>query len=79
MFFSYTSSRIPSGSNPQAKKDKETQENIQRGAKKLVHEIKHLTYSERLTKLSLITLKIRRDRGDLVGSFKNTNNLSKLD
>lgn len=53
------------------KKDKGTLDRVQRLAKKMVNEIKHLTYEKRLTKLNLTSLKERRERGDLIKFFKS--------
>ena len=39
-------------------------------ATKLVRKIKHLSYSERLRKLKLPTLKFRRVRGDMIEVYK---------
>lgn len=51
-------------------------ENIQRRATKLVPNIRHLPYKERLRRLDLPSLKYRRIRGDMINVYKilNENN-----
>jgi hypothetical protein len=56
--------------SPQFKKDIITLEKIQRRATKLVRSVRHLSYSERLRKLNMISLEERRTRGDLIQFFK---------
>ncbi|XP_065664398.1 uncharacterized protein LOC136086057 [Hydra vulgaris] len=53
-------------------------EKIQRRATKLAPELKHLSYTERLTKLGLTTLETRRIRGDLIAFFKLTTGIDKI-
>jgi hypothetical protein len=55
---------------PQYKKDEKIIENVQRRATKLVPELKHLEYEQRLEALSLPSLSYRRRRGDLIETFK---------
>ena len=50
-------------------------ERVQRRATKLVPEIKDMPYTGRLRALSLISLKARRVRGDLIQTYKIINNV----
>ena len=45
-------------------------ENIQRSATKIVHRLKYLSYEDRLNRLGLMTLFVRRKRGDLIETYK---------
>ena len=45
-------------------------EKIQKRATKLIPELKHLEYEDRLKVLKLTTLEVRRLRGDLIKVFK---------
>ena len=45
-------------------------EKVQRRATKMVNELKHLEYDERLHRLGLYTLQYRRRRGDLIETYK---------
>ena len=60
---------------PYFEKDVNALEKVQRRASKLVHELRHLDYSERLSKLKLTDLKTRRVRGDLIQMFKIVNGI----
>ena len=62
--------------SPQFIRQSKLLENVQRRATKLVPNLKNLTYSERLKKLNLPTLKYRRIRGDMINVYKilNSNN-----
>ena len=45
-------------------------ETVQRRATKQIPGFRHLTYEERLTRLKLPTLQYRRDRGDMIETYK---------
>jgi hypothetical protein len=52
---------------------------VQRRAIKLVKNIKHLSYSERIKYLGLPSLQYRRMRSDLVKTYKTINYIDKVD
>ena len=52
-------------------------ENVQIRATKLVNGLKNLTYQERLIKLNLPTLVFRRQRGDMIETYKHFNKYDK--
>ena len=54
-------------------------ENVQRRATRLVKDIQHLSYGDRLRNLGLPTLQYRRIRTDLVKTYKTINNVDKVD
>ena len=54
-------------------------EKVQRRATKLLKNLKHLTYRERLQTLNLPSLKSRRIRGDLIQAYKIFNHIDDLD
>jgi hypothetical protein len=56
-------------------KDIELIENVQRRATKQVPSLKQLSYTDRLKKLKMPTLKYRRLRGDMIETFKITNGI----
>ena len=56
--------------SPHWVKDINLVEGVQRRATKLVPELKHLSYEERLKRLDLTTLEERRTRGDLLEMYK---------
>ena len=56
--------------NPYRKEDILCLEKVQRRATKMVYELKHLEYDERLHRLGLYTLQYRRRRGDLIETYK---------
>ena len=56
--------------NPSLIKDIELLEQVQHRATKLIPEISHLSYHERLKRLNFSTLELRRHRGDLIETFK---------
>ena len=55
---------------PSTKKNIRKIERIQRAATKMVHSLSELTYDERLLKLELPTLQQRRERGDLIATYR---------
>jgi len=56
--------------SPYMQKDIKILEKIQRSATKIVHRLKHLCYKDRLDRLNLTTLFVRRKRGDLIETYK---------
>lgn len=64
--------------NPYLKKDINILERVQRRVTKIVHSIKHLTYSERCKVFGLTTLVCRRQRGDLIQMYKIVNNIDQV-
>ena len=56
--------------SPALIKDIELLEQVQHRATKLIPEISHLSYHDRLKHLRLTTLELRRHRGDLIEAFK---------
>jgi ribonucleases P/MRP protein subunit RPP40 len=70
---------------PYKKADISSLEKVQRRATKMIKAISHLSYTERLKKLKLPTLKYRRNRGDMIevykivhGHYKNASSLLSL-
>ena len=61
--------------NPSLIKDMELLEKIQHRATKLVSDIAHLSYHERLKQLDLTTHELRRHRGDMIETYKILNGL----
>lgn len=59
--------------------DQEKIEKIQRRATKLVKDIKHLPYQDRMKQLNIPSLSFRRKRGDLIVIFKMVHGLMKTD
>ena len=55
---------------PYRKKDIEAIENVQRRATKMLPNLSNLSYTERLRKLKLPSLRFRRLRGDMIETFK---------
>jgi len=53
-------------------------EGVQRRATKLVEGVRNLHYEERIKKLNLMPLEIRRHRSDLIETFKIINGCYKL-
>lgn len=56
--------------SPKFKKDKDALEQVQRRATRLVKGLSHLSYSDRLRSLNLATLEFRRQRSDIIETFK---------
>ena len=56
--------------SPKFKKDKDALEQVQRRATRLVKGLSHLSYSDRLRSLNLPTLEFRRQRSDIIETFK---------
>ena len=56
--------------SPYLQKDIDTIERVQRRATKMIPELRHKTYEERLRVLKLTTLQARREKGDLIQQFK---------
>ena len=56
--------------NPHMVKHIESIEGVQRRATKMIPELKHLSYPERLKKLKLPTMAYRRARGGMIEVFK---------
>ena len=61
--------------SPSTKKSKKKLERIQRAATKLAPSLQHLPYEERLSKLGLMTLEERRERGDLLTIYRMKHNM----
>jgi len=64
---------------PYLKKDIDKLERVQHRATKMITECSKLSYENRLKVAGLTTLDDRRDRGDLIETFKVLKGLSKLD
>ena len=60
--------------NPSMKKDIAILEKVQRRVTRIPHCNRGLSYEERLTKMNLMKLELRRTRGDLIQMFKVRNN-----
>jgi len=64
--------------SPYLSKDINLIEGVQRRATKLIKDIKHLSYDERLENLGLSHITTRRVRSDLIQTFKIINGIDKL-
>ena len=65
--------------SPKLKRDRDALEQVQRRATRLVSGLSHLSYPERLQSLNLPTLEFRRQRNDVIETFKILNNFDKVD
>ena len=61
--------------NPHFRKDIELIEEVQRRATKLVKDVEHLHYNDRLEHLELMCLHTRRNRSDLIDTYKIVNGI----
>ena len=61
--------------NPHFRKDIELIEGVQRRATKLVKDVEHLHYNDRLEHLGLMCLHTRRIRSDLIDTYKIINGI----
>jgi len=61
--------------NPHFRKDIELIEGFQRRATKLVKDVEHLHYNDRLEHLGLMCLHTRRTRSDLIDTYKIINGI----
>jgi hypothetical protein len=64
--------------SPSLKRDMDSIEQVQRRATRLIPELQHLPYPERLKSLNLPTLQYRRERTDIIETFKILNGLDTL-
>lgn len=64
--------------SPHFKKDKDLLESIQHRFTRIVPEIRNLPYEERLKRLGLLTLEERRNRTDLIETFKLIKGISSV-
>ena len=65
--------------SPYLRKDIYLLEQVQRRATRLIPEIRHLPYEERLKALNLTSLEDRRTRGDLIEVFKMVHGIENID
>ena len=65
--------------SPRFKKDRLAVENVQRRATRIVKELSHLNYNQRIRKLGLPSLEYRRNRADLLQTYKIMNNIDRID
>ena len=64
--------------SPYMEKDKKIIEKVQARATKLIPNIKDLPYEDRLNRLNLTTLERRRQRGDLIQTYRIMNQIDKI-
>ncbi len=65
--------------HPQYKRQSILLEKVQKRATKMVKDIQHLTYTDRLIALDLPTVKYRQTRGDLIQTYKIIHNIDNID
>ena len=65
--------------NPIFKRESQEIEKVQRRATKIVKQLHHLSYPERLKKLNLTTLSYRRVRTDVLQVYRIINKIDNLD
>ena len=65
--------------SPYLKQDIILLEKIQKRATKMIPQLSHLTYAERLKELDMFTLRSRRIRGDIIQVFKMFKGIDNLD
>jgi hypothetical protein len=65
--------------SPMYKKEATMLENVQHRATKLVPELKHMEYEERLKSMKLPSLVYRRHRGDMIETYKYMNKMYNLE
>ncbi|XP_072025076.1 uncharacterized protein [Amphiura filiformis] len=64
--------------SPHMEKDKKVIEKVQARATKLIPSIQHLTYEERLRRLNLTTMEKRRERGDIIQTYRIMNQIDRI-
>jgi ribonuclease P/MRP protein subunit RPP40 len=64
---------------PHLSKDIQLVERVQRRATKMVEDIKHLSYNERMTQLGLSKLETRQIKGDVIETFKILKGIDSID
>ena len=64
---------------PHVQRDTDTLERVQQRATKIIYSIKHLSYEERLRRLNITTLDIRRERGSLIEQYKIFKRIDEVD
>ena len=64
---------------PYHQKDVNNIEKVQRRVTRMIPEISHLSYEDRLFETNLLSLEMRRLRADLIEVFKIVNGLEKID
>ena len=64
--------------SPYMEKDKKIIEKVQARATKLIPNLKDLPYEDRLNRLNLTTLERRRQRGDLIQTYRIMNQIDKI-
>ena len=59
--------------------DKEVLEQVQRRAVRMVSNLRGRTYEERLAELEMVTLETRRQRGDMIQTFRIMSGIDQVD